>query len=250
MELKIQGSSSFNLSERIKDYIERKVEKLNYFKNHIDKLSFHLESEKLLYKVNVTLSIKKFGVHKFEADSEEIYTAIDKVVHKIDTKIQREKTRIQDHSGSGHEGMNEDLVKEKEEKEPAVKLIDITKKPTTLTDAYLQLGIEEDGVFGFNLINEQNIIAPAFLRKVEDETVYLLKQIEPEVYSETLVKKSKEEVKEGKKTRKIELKKMGLKEAQSDILELEFPYNVFFNRDTNKITLIYKESNEKWTCVS
>jgi putative sigma-54 modulation protein len=112
MEIKIQGAGNFTVSDKIKEYLEKRLEKLDYFKGHIDKISFHLENEKQSCKVNVTLSLKKLGFHKFEADAEDMYSAIDKAVHKMDVKIEREKTKIQDHSSLGHGELNEKLEKD------------------------------------------------------------------------------------------------------------------------------------------
>jgi putative sigma-54 modulation protein len=250
MEIKIQGSTTFTLTESIKNYIEKRIEKLNYFQSHIDKISFHLETEKLLYKINATLSIKKFSLLKFEADAEEMYSAIDKIIHKMDVKIHREKTKIQDHSNLGHEGVNELFVEEEDNKLPAIKHIELSTKPTTLYDAYLQMKAEELNIFGFNMINDDNIIAPAFLRKVEDEVVYLLRQDKEESYSEFLLKIGKEQLKEGKKLRNFLLNKINLSDAQKDILDQEYYYNIFIDLNNNKINFLSKLENGKWLLIS
>ena len=250
MELKIQGSNTFTLTDSIKDYIEKRVEKLNYFKSHLDKLSFHLENEKLLYKISATLSIKKFGLFKFESDAEEMYSAIDKIIHKMDVKIHREKTKIQDNSNLGHEEVNEMFVKEENNKTPNMKHLEIVTKPTTLYDAFLQMKDEESELFGFNLINENNIIAPAFLRKAGDDAVYLLRQDKEENYSELLLKVSKNQIKEGKKIRNFLLKKINLSDAQNEILDQEYYYNIFIDINNNKINFLSKVDNGKWILIS
>jgi putative sigma-54 modulation protein len=250
MELKIQGSNTFTLTDSIKNYIEKRIEKLNYFQGHIDKIALHLETEKLLYKIHGTISIIKFGVFKFESDAEEMYSAIDKIIHKMDVKIHREKTKIQDHSNFGHEEVNELFVKEEDNKSPTMKHLEILTKPTTLDDAYLQMKDDESDLFGFNLINEDNIIAPAFLRKADDDVVYLFRQDKEESYSEILLKVAKNQIKEGKKIRNFLLKKINLTDAQKDILEQEYFYNIFIDINNNKINFLSKLDNGKWMLIS
>ncbi len=62
MEIRMQGTNSFTVSQRIRDYILKRVEKLNYFGSHINEISFHLAKEKLVYRITGTLSIRKSEV--------------------------------------------------------------------------------------------------------------------------------------------------------------------------------------------
>lgn len=248
METIIQGSNNFTVSKEVKNYLLKRIEKLNYFKNHIDKITFHFKSEKLIYKISATLSIKKFGIYKFEANAEEMYTAIDMIVHKMDIKINREKSKIQQHNNPGHEAIVDFFYEhETNNPEPTIN-IEIFKKPLTLIDAYMQMINDNNHIFGFNMINDDSKIAPAFLRKVDEKIIYLLQQKNEDSYSESPLKILKNSCKEGKKIRELKLKKMNLLEAQKNILNQEYHYDIYYNN--NQINFLLKEDNGKWLLIS
>lgn len=249
MDINIQGSNRFTVSQRMRDYILKRMEKLNYFKNHINSINFHLEAERHIYIISSTLSINKFGVYKFEAEAEEMYTAIDKIIHKMDVKINREKSKIQDHSNIAHEKTIDFFYEHDNDKPEPTKFVDLSIKPTTLLDAYLKMKLEEKDFYGFNLIEENENIAPAFLRKLEDDVIYLFKKDGTESYIEYSLKTSKKNVEKDRKIRNIELKKMNLLNAQKKILDQDFHFNLYID-DNEKINFLFKEGNGKWKLIS
>ena len=250
MDIKIQGSGSFNLSSKIEEYIKKRVEKLNFFKTHIEKITFHLESEKLIYKITATLIMKKFGTYKFEASANEMYTAIDKIIHKMDVKINREKSKIQNHNNLGHQEVVELFFEHDKNMPEPTKEISIEKKPTTLLDAYLQMKLDESTFHGFTLVQADNTVSPAFLRKIEDDHIYLYKQESGNAYSEYSLKPTDNTISEEEKIRTIELKSMTLLDAQKDVLEQDYHYNVYIDEANNKINFLLKEGNGKWKLIS
>jgi len=250
MNLIIQGSKNFNVSERIKTHIKKRSEKLNYFKNHIQEINFHLDSERYNFKVDVILSLKKLGVHKFKAIAPEMYTAIDKVIHKIDVKINREKNKIQSHAKPGHEEFVEFFNHhEKREPEPT-EIIEINTKPTVLQDAFLQMKSSNKDFWGFYLLEKDNESAPAFLRILDDHILYLFKRKNDTTYTEYSLKvNEKDNIEIDKKIRDIKLKKFSLFNAQKDILKDEYHFDLFIDNNNNKISFLFKESNGKWMLI-
>jgi putative sigma-54 modulation protein len=249
MKVKIQGSSNFTVSQRIKDYIDKRVDKLNYFQSHIDDLNIHIESEKLQFRLSAILSIKKIGVYKFEATADEVYTAIDKLVHKMDVKINREKSKIQKHNNMGHEQMIEFFFHhDKNDPEPT-RNIPIKNKPATLIDAYLEMKLENQDFLGFNLIEEDSDVAPAFLRRLDDDIVYLFKKNGNGSYSEVSLKTTQDKVEESQKIREIVLEKMSLMDAQKNILDQDYHFNLFLDHQ-DRVSFLFKEGNGKWKLIS
>ena len=251
MEIKIQGTKNFEVSKNIKSYLLKRIEKLNYFKSHIDTISFHFKTEKLIYKISATISIKKFGLYKFEAKAENMYSVIDKVIHKMDVKINREKTKIQKHNNPGHEAVVEFFYEHEKNNPEPTKNIKIFNKPLTLIDAFLQMKNDKNQIFGFNLINENNSISPAFLRMLDNDTIYIFQQKNNDsyIYTELPLKLEKESIKQGKKIREIKLKKMNLLEAQKNILNQDYHYNIYVDNN-NQINFLLKEDNGKWVLIS
>ncbi len=250
MNLIIQGSKNFNVSERIKSHIKKRAEKLNYFKTHIQEINFHLDAERFNFKVDVTLSLKKLGVHKFKAVAPEMYTAIDKVIHKIDVKINREKNKIQSHAKPGHEEFVQ-FFNHHEKKEPEpTEIIEINTKPTILQDAFLQMKSSNLDFYGFYLVEKDNDPAPAFLRILDDNTCYLFKRKDDTTYTEySLIINDKGNIEINKKIRDIKLKKFDLFNAQKDILKDEYHFDLFIDKTNNKISFLFKESHGKWILI-
>ncbi|MCK4796170.1 MAG: ribosome-associated translation inhibitor RaiA [Spirochaetes bacterium] len=250
MEIRMQGTNSFTVSQRIRDYILKRVEKLNYFSSHINEISFHLAKEKLVYRITGTLSIRKSGVYQFESTADEMYTAIDKIVHKIDVKIIREKSKLQKHNKLGHQEVVEFFYEHENNVPEPTKNIGLFNKPITLLDAYLQMKVEGVDFYGFNLLQGDDMITPTFLRILDDNVVYLFKKEEVDSYNEYSLKTSDKIVEEDKKIRNIILKRLSLLDAQKGILEQDYHFNIFINNASDKINFLFKEGNGKWKLIS
>ncbi|MBP7553934.1 MAG: ribosome-associated translation inhibitor RaiA [Spirochaetes bacterium] len=249
MNLIIQGSSNFTVSEKMKSYIKKRIEKLNYFKNHIMEINFHLDAEKYIYKVDVTLSLKKLGIQKFEVTDREMYNAIDKIVHKMDVKINREKGKIQSHSKPGVEDFVEFFNQLEENNPEPTEYIVMNKKPTALQDAYLLMKQNQNDYFGFNLMNDNEEAAPAFLRKLDDNVVYLIKKSGDSNYKEYLLMTDDNNISIGNEVRNITLSSMSLVDAQKDILSQDEHSDVFVETTNNRISFLFKEGNGRWKLI-
>lgn len=103
MNLIIQGCKTFSVSDSMKSTIEEKVLKFDYFKENIKEIDFRLDKEKFVYKVDVTMITHKLGTFRFTAEDEDMYNAIDKVIHKVDEKIHREKEKMHEHASNREE---------------------------------------------------------------------------------------------------------------------------------------------------
>lgn len=254
MNLIIQGSSSFSVSERMKKYIEKRLKKLNYFDQHIDEIKFHLDAEKKhTYKIDAIIITHKFGTYKFHASDREMYTTIDKIVHKMDVKIYREKTKIKNHSKPGHhEEVITEFFTEHERDEPEpTKMIELNQKPTTLQDAYLHMVQENSDFFGFNYIKDEKEAAePAFLRKLEDDITYLFTKQDDINYIEYSLTGDNTKVEVADVVRTIPLKKLNLLSAQREVLKQDYFFGMYIDSSSEKVSFLLKEGNGKWKLMS
>ena len=246
MNLLIQGAHGFVVSEKTKAYISKRIEKINYFKNHISDINIHIAEEKFNLKIDVTLNLSRLGTYKFEASDKELYNAVDKVIHKMDIKINREKTKIQDHVKAGHEEVIEFFYEHEQNKPEPTRVVDINQKPQKLFDAYLLAKDAQINFMGFYLIQDGKNETPAFLRKIDSDTFYLLKMKDNSSYTEYSLKFGESNCDLDRDIRSITLKKLNLLQAQKDILENDFPYDIYIDAPTDKINLLYKEGNGKW----
>ena len=95
MKYNIRGNK-LAVTEPIREYIETKLGKLNkYFENQEDlTANVVISSKGINQRIEVTIPIKKTIV-RAEESNQDLYTAIDKVVDKLEQQIRKNKTRIQ-----------------------------------------------------------------------------------------------------------------------------------------------------------
>jgi putative sigma-54 modulation protein len=100
MQLSISGHH-IDVTDPLKDYVTGKLTKLERHYDHITNVHVVLSVEKLVQKAEATLHIS--GAELFaDADSEDLYAAIDALVDKLDRQVLKHKERvIERHHGRG-----------------------------------------------------------------------------------------------------------------------------------------------------
>jgi putative sigma-54 modulation protein len=93
--LTINGRNVF-VTEAMKNHAIEKLSKLDRFHNHVTELHVTLDIQKLEHICTIILKFDHFKV-KVSCSSTDMYASIDKAVDKLKSKIQRWKSRIQDH---------------------------------------------------------------------------------------------------------------------------------------------------------
>lgn len=93
--LTIVGRNVF-VTEMMKKHALDKLSKLDKFHNHVMDLHVTLDIQKLEHSCVVILKFDHFKV-KVASSSTDMYVSIDKAVEKLQAKIRRWKSRIQDH---------------------------------------------------------------------------------------------------------------------------------------------------------
>jgi hypothetical protein len=103
--------------------------------------------------------------------------------------------------------------------------------------------------FGFNLISDKEEAAPAFLRKLDDDVVYLIKKSDDTNYKEYLLITDDENISIGNEVRNIALSTMSLVDAQKDILSQDEDSDVFVETTNNRVSFLFKEGNGRWKLI-
>ena len=80
----------------MKNYAIEKLSKIDRFHTHVTELHVTLDIQKLEHICTIILKFDHFKV-KVACTSTDMYASIDKAVDKLKSKIQRWKSRIQDH---------------------------------------------------------------------------------------------------------------------------------------------------------
>ncbi|HBC56160.1 MAG TPA: hypothetical protein DCZ03_03270 [Gammaproteobacteria bacterium] len=95
MQLNISGHH-VDVTDALRDYVENKFERLQRHFDHINNVHVVLSVEKLVQKAESTMHLN--GTEIFaNAESSDMYAAIDALVDKLDRQIKKYKEKITDH---------------------------------------------------------------------------------------------------------------------------------------------------------
>ena len=139
MKIKITGRH-IDVSERLKEYAEKRILKLEkYFQQLID-IHLILYVEKLDHAAELVITGDSVQFHAREKAAD-LYSAIDLLVDKMETQIGRFKERIQSRKGHGAEfEMSYDF---KSDTVTEAVLTQVSNKPINDIEAFLQMRIEK-----------------------------------------------------------------------------------------------------------
>jgi putative sigma-54 modulation protein len=99
LRINILGRNVF-VTDSMKDYAFEKLSKIERFHNHIMDIHVTMDVQKMEQSVIIMLHLDHFRV-KVSASSSDMYASIDKAIEKLQAKIRRWKSRIQDHHKKG-----------------------------------------------------------------------------------------------------------------------------------------------------
>src|SRR5476651_59660 len=95
LRINILGRNVF-VTDSMKDHAFEKLSKIERFHNHIMDIHVTMDVQKMEQSVVIMLHLEHFRV-KVSASSTDMYASIDKAIEKLQSKIRRWKSRIQDH---------------------------------------------------------------------------------------------------------------------------------------------------------
>jgi putative sigma-54 modulation protein len=97
MNIEITGIH-FNVTDAIRDSINKKLSRLEFAKSNIIDLLFKLIKENRMYKVEVTINFRWGSSAHISVDGFDVYEELDKLFDKIESKVKKEKSKIQEHN--------------------------------------------------------------------------------------------------------------------------------------------------------
>ncbi|NLF47214.1 MAG: ribosome-associated translation inhibitor RaiA [Clostridiales bacterium] len=168
------ASKNMNANDRLKDTIEKKMEKLSkYFSDNII-VNVTLSAEKNRQKIEATIRVRGM-IFRAEDVSGDIYEGIDNVVEKLSTQMSRFKTKIQKKHKDNKDFVFADWPEEVQEEIKVVKTKKFELEPMTTDEAILQMEMLEHNFFVF-LNMETDSVNVVYKRKDDDygllETTY------------------------------------------------------------------------------
>ena len=90
------------INDKIRDYVSKKMQRLEFAQDYLIDLLFHFSQEKSLYKLEANINFRwGQSIHVGE-EGFDILEGIDKLFDKMELKISKEKQKVMDHKGPGH----------------------------------------------------------------------------------------------------------------------------------------------------
>ncbi len=150
MQIIITGKN-VELSQALKDYVEKKVSRLEKYLEEPITVNVVLSSEKFRKMVDLTISSKE-GVFHGSEESHDMYTSIDKVVDTMEITLRRKKEKIKETRVRGAKQIPAEeflFSSETTRDEKAIIEERIDAKPMTVDEAALQLETENQNFLVF-----------------------------------------------------------------------------------------------------
>ncbi|MGB9595153.1 MAG: ribosome hibernation-promoting factor, HPF/YfiA family [Candidatus Poribacteria bacterium] len=156
------------LDDDTKSYAEKKLQKIETFFRRIMEATMVLSAEKHRRIAEVTLKAKHVTFHATE-ETENIRSAIDNVMEKVEIQIKKFKEKLRDNKrrvkGLPVETQSEEVevADDEDEEMPEPQIIKVNKfaaKPMTVQEAAMQMTINDEDflVFANSETNQVNVV--------------------------------------------------------------------------------------------
>jgi len=98
MNIDIKGVH-VEVSDKIREYIDRKLPRLDFVSEYIIDLLVFLSQEGSQYSLEATINFRWGNSNHMKVKSFDIFEGVDKLFDKLELKVLKEKNKIQDHKG-------------------------------------------------------------------------------------------------------------------------------------------------------
>jgi putative sigma-54 modulation protein len=96
MEIHITGHN-IEVTPALKQYVEKKMQRVQHHDNHITKIAVTLSVEKVEHVAEGTVHLSGTDFHGKVAEKKDMYAAIDLLVDKLLAQITKHKEKSTDH---------------------------------------------------------------------------------------------------------------------------------------------------------
>lgn len=166
MEIIIRGDK-VKVTQAINDYITEKLKKLDKYIEGVNNVraTVVIKIKNHTQKVEVTIPLKKF-ILRAEEEQEDVYSAMDVVIDKIERQIRKNKTKLLSKKVKESKDIVVDFVEDFDEQEnKIVKRKKIEVKPMSEEEAIIQMELLGHN---FYLFRDANTSKPTLVYKRND----------------------------------------------------------------------------------
>jgi len=141
-------------TESLKTYAEDKLSKIKKYLDFPIEAHVVLAVEKFRHMADVTLSVNGTRIKGVE-ETEDMYSAIDQVMDKIEKQVKRYRSKIRNRRTENRKGEEAQVSEEAEEvsdlnlEEPVIEVEKMVAKPIDLEEAAMQLELSQQDFLVF-----------------------------------------------------------------------------------------------------
>jgi len=239
MKINITGRH-LEVTPALKDYIERKSEKIKYFFEHVLDVHVILQVLKNLHKIEITLNSEGKTFY-CEADSTDMYSSIDLAFDKLERQVKKFKEKIMNHKAVTGTALN--FLKKRSSSEENVritKIKEVQPKPMTWQEAILSLSMNSHN---FEIFNEDKKKDKEAVALKKTDSLYEIIEKEDGKWVIKEYKKQKEKLKLSK-TNEISIPELSQMEAINTLLEDDLDHLIFYDNELKNLNVLYVRKNK------
>ena len=155
----IRGRNT-EITQALRDYVEKRVGKINRYFGNIDEIVVLLSVEKDRHIVEVTAEVSNGLILRGEESTGDMYTSIDLVIEKLERQIHKQKTKLARRIRGGFKPEAvEPSAEHPDDAEdyPVVKTKRFTVKPMDVQEAIMQMNLLNHDFFVFRDASTEDI---------------------------------------------------------------------------------------------
>ncbi len=99
MILELKGVH-FDVKDETKEFVDKKIERFDYARDMIVDMLFTLTKERRDFKCEVNLNFRWGVSSHIKVRAYDLHEGLDKLFDKLDLKIKKEKSKVQEHKGA------------------------------------------------------------------------------------------------------------------------------------------------------
>ncbi len=87
-------TKNFELKDDMKNYIEKRLSKMDRFSKHIIKSSLILEEQRGRYTGEILIEVSRKGILKATATNSDFFSVVDELKDKINTQLKKYEQKL------------------------------------------------------------------------------------------------------------------------------------------------------------
>jgi putative sigma-54 modulation protein len=139
-------------SDHLRSYAQEKLDRLDKFLDNPAEANVVLRVEKFRHIAEVNINGDRLNIIGKE-ETEDMYSAIDMVLDKLEAQIKKNKEKTREHRGSGKNRYREAAIREMftepEMADDRIRVKNIDYKPMDVEEAVMQIRLVEDNFLVF-----------------------------------------------------------------------------------------------------